>query len=164
MNTTETGTWPDSHMIEDGKDDTEQHLTHSKNHRHFHLVGVGEHKFVLSHLPDLRRYRQSHLPLPPRHTTGLLWQVQSYKHLVGQQVKSVFRHCFVWHRMLDMFVAVTKISASGKIYQHTHRLKQRVSAGAKLVRVIHHLYHSYHVPPPRWCYPSHTLTGSNPKG
>ena len=68
MNTTETGTWPDSHVIEDGKDNTEQHLTHSKNHRHFHLEGVGEHKFVLSHLPDLRRYRQSHLPLPPRHT------------------------------------------------------------------------------------------------
>ena len=40
-------------MVEDGEDDTKEHLAYSKNDSRLHLVGVGEHKLVVSNTPDL---------------------------------------------------------------------------------------------------------------
>ena len=40
-------------MVEDGEDDTKQHLSDAKDDGHLHLVGVGEDKFVVSYTPDL---------------------------------------------------------------------------------------------------------------
>ena len=41
------------HVVEDGEDDTKEHLAYSKNDSRLHLVGVGEHKLVVSNTPDL---------------------------------------------------------------------------------------------------------------
>lgn len=44
----------DQHMIEDGENHSKEHLPHSQNDGHLHLVGVGEHQLVGRHLPYLQ--------------------------------------------------------------------------------------------------------------
>ena len=45
-------------MIENAKQNAKQHLQYSQNHGHFHLVRVGEHQFVLRHVPNLEGGRE----------------------------------------------------------------------------------------------------------
>ena len=40
-------------MVEDGQDDTKQHLEDAKDDGHFHLVRVGKDKLVVRYIPDL---------------------------------------------------------------------------------------------------------------
>ena len=40
-------------MVEDGQDDTKQHLEDAKDDGHLHLVRIGKGQFVVSYTPDL---------------------------------------------------------------------------------------------------------------
>ena len=42
-----------SHVIEDGENDTKQHLYYAQDDSHLHLVGIGEDQLVVSNTPNL---------------------------------------------------------------------------------------------------------------
>ena len=41
-------------MVEDGEDDTKEHLAYTEDHSRLHLVGVSKDKLIVSNTPDLK--------------------------------------------------------------------------------------------------------------